>query len=171
MLRQSEILAFTPRIRQNQIVAVAMIIGLIAFAVVTCVIVSWRNVTWTPSLLSLIALVFGCAIFPLAWLVSQLTARSGVRLVSAKTGSRQDDVDRSACIEQFAGLSTAVTIVRLALLESAVLFNLVVFLVDRRMPSLIFAGLVIGLTLFLFPTDGRIAHWIQQRLEDLKHKS
>lgn len=168
MLSQEEIQSIAPRIRQTQIVAAALLLGMASFVGLLCIIVDWPKVTWQLSGLCAIGLAFGFVMLAMAWMIPRLIAEAGTKRIAEQMQGILDDKHRQTASGKLAGLYTSVILVGLSLVESAVLFNLVVFLIDRRLPSLIFAALALINAVFVAPTTNRAIQWLEDRLDDLK---
>ena len=146
-------------LRTMQIIAAALIGGVLAFAAVVTPLALGDQPdagrTFMASIaagVSLLALVV-CAMVPL-----------NVVPVNVTTAARGEASDSAEELALYAAYQTRM-IVRFAILEGAAMANLAAVLVDKQVYSLALAGLMALIMLAMFPTRGRVERFVKSQIE------
>lgn len=150
-------------LRTIQIINVALILGVVFFLAITCLIrfngkeplfapdpLRFKNGTITPA-----ALMMGVPLFVMSRIVSR-------RIVSnqRKTAAASD--------VGLLGLFSTSRIVELAMIEGAVFFNLIAFMLEGNPLALVVALLGIGLMAIGFPTRDGLENWMKDQAEQAR---
>jgi len=162
------------RLRAMQIIAAALIVGVLMFGGLAMYMVFAERQGQLPEgqlpVISLLALAMLVVNTPLAFFLPGVVARNGLRQMAATpraAADAQDDTIRLLTLRQ------TVMIIGLALLEGAAFLGLVAFLVEGQTFALAVAGVVVILMLIQFPTEARVRSWIDfqaQRLRELREQ-
>jgi hypothetical protein len=148
-------------LRTTQIIAGAMILGVLAFgAVATMLVVNDESDAQGSSFIAPLAagvsllLLVVCVIVP-------------ANVNSARTGAGASETARDTDSGQLALYAAYQTrmIIRFALLEGAAMLNLVAALVDKQPYSVAIAGLMAAIMALLFPTRGRVEAFVRSQAE------
>lgn len=154
------------RVRTMQIIALALMMGVVFFGVVALFI----GINKQPGdpFLAIFAAVFAGIMTVTAMFAPSLVARSqGMQDAIDKAHPANDAVESSQAREaaKLAAVYQTKMIITLALYEGAAFFNLVVYIDVVQWWSLAIAGGLLALMAISFPTRQRIDNWIQFQLE------
>ena len=139
-------------VRTMQIITFALIQGALMFGAIAFFIVGWPPQPQPQGQLPIISyLAWGMAVveFLLSLIVPGLSLKSKLKALTSK-----DDV---SLVQAY---STKL-IIQQALLEGAVFFNLVAYLIEHLWPSLVVAGALLTIMLVNTPTRTRVEEWIE----------
>ncbi|MFK7767864.1 MAG: hypothetical protein AB8B55_11635 [Mariniblastus sp.] len=154
-----------PRIRVMQAIVAAIIMGAIMFCVCIGFIANWENYGEPMRLLTLIGGFAGVCIyilsFVLPFMFSKVPTSNEVEAKGGDPGKQSETI-----INLILNMVTAEIVVRAALIDGAIFLNLVVFLLDPHIVSLVIAGIGILLLLFLLPRSSKIVSVVEDRLQD-----
>ncbi|MFV0444525.1 MAG: hypothetical protein ACK5Q5_13225 [Planctomycetaceae bacterium] len=137
------------RVRVLQIIAGALVMGVVLFLVVAIAVLGALRKTSAGEQFSLIAAGFAIA----AWVLHLVLP--GAMANAAASG------DKSAFVEKLCTIYQGKTIIALALLEGAAFFNVCALLVEHNWWSLVVIGALLLQMLFEFPTVTRVRQWIE----------
>jgi hypothetical protein len=165
-----------------QIVAGALVLGVVVFLAVAVVIGSNRpaGAGRAPAgdlpIISLVAAVLLAVQAPLAFLLPGLVTRNGLRQIASGSGRSFPDpgaAEGNTDVARLLGLWQTTLIIGLALLEGTAFLGCIAFLVEAQP----FAVAVVLVSLLLmavkFPTEGRVLAWLEQqagRLAELRQE-
>lgn len=130
----------TQQVRVMQIIAFAMAMGILTFALVLLLVIRPEANAGDP-LLAYVGLLFGGICIPVAWIVPELVARS-----------------MPSTAESF----QVKLIIGMALLEGAAFLNLIMYMITGSNLSIAMAGLLLFLLLARFPTTNGVQSWIER---------
>jgi hypothetical protein len=159
----------TPRIRVMQIIAGAIALGALFFLGIVIALRLAGRAPQPPKtpMLTYVAIVFTVMVLLPFTIVPDRVIVSGRKQIAR--GDRQ----ARAAGEETARLATLYQIsmiIRLALLEGAALFQIIIFHLEGRQLSLVLALiLAVGMVL-LFPTQTRVESWIDKQQEKLEEE-
>lgn len=150
------------RVRTMRIIAVALPAGAVMMASLMIYLRSTRNAAPDPDLpiLSLAA----CGLFvvqvALSFIVPRMIRRATLRSLAGTTASSSP--------ENLVGVYQTCTIIALALLEGAVMFAAVVYLIEGRFWAI--APIVFGIALMAMhlPTEAGVIRWLEDADEELR---
>lgn len=136
-------------VRTLQIITLAMVTGVLLFAGIVVFLQLTQDAgpnAATGVIISTLGAGFAVAAFVMHLVVPSLIARQQAR---------------SASDEQLYEVFQSKTIIGLALLEGAAFFNLVAGMVEQQWWSLAVAGGLVFWMLTMFPTQTRVAQWVE----------
>lgn len=145
---QAELLR--PRLSQFRILFVALIAGLVFFAMASTFAGPGRFV-WPPSTLSLILAGASIVIAIQAFVLP---------VVILRNAGNAPGGDLSERVNQLSGKWFSAKLVGAALLDSCALMNLVGYFIENNLYQLAFAGFYVALMWVHFPTMNRLLDWI-----------
>jgi hypothetical protein len=165
------------RIRVMQIIAAAMLVGVLFFLgfVLFQVHVQNRGPNQTPPgqlpWISLLAVAMLAIQAPLALALPTIQARTAVRQIGAGTWRPQPGRDPSAYASD-AGKLMAVRqtsmIIALALLEGVAFLGCIAYLLEAQPLALAVVAVCVVLMLLNFPTRGRVEAWLERQTAALE---
>jgi hypothetical protein len=146
----------TAVVRISQIVAGALITGVVIFAGIAFFIANGAPPP-TP-LISLIAVAFAGVIAVMRFVVP--------RLMVGATKNQLRGMPEPELLLRLAGLYQSKTIVGLALLEGAAFFNLVAYTIEKQLWTYGIVAFLLTLMAMSFPSEGQFESWA----EDVKRE-
>ncbi|REJ93810.1 MAG: hypothetical protein DWQ34_09900 [Planctomycetota bacterium] len=137
-------------VRTSQIIAGALIAGVVMFAVIG--VVAFGALSDDPSgmIVSLVGAVFAV----MSIVMHRVVPSAIVRPVRSRGRS-------ATSADELPGMYRTKLIIGLAILEGAAFFNIVAAIVEHNWWSLGIAGVLVFWMLTAFPTRTRIEHWIE----------
>jgi hypothetical protein len=152
MLTPEQISSLRPKLQITQLVAGALIGGVLVFAAIVCVLNSGQDKT-PVKLLTLMAAVTAAALFALSVVAPSMFAAAPLK---------SDDLKDS--VLAMANSLMTETLIRFSLIEAAIFLNLTVFFIAPDKISLIVAAAGVLLMLLCFPLQSRMITVIEDRL-------
>lgn len=138
---------WTGHLRTMQIIAGALVLGSTLFAV--SVLVSFEGASDTLELLGMIGLGFAAVAIAVSSIVPGMIGK----------------LNEGSSTTEHMGVYQTRLIVRLAILDGAAFFNITALQMEHNFWSLGIAGLLMILMLASFPTQSKIALWLQTQKE------
>ena len=135
-----------------QIIAAALPIGVIVFALVAVLALGALAQPPSGSIVSLIGVMFAASAFAAHLVLPNLMASRGVATQQLLPTE----------LRPYGAYQTRM-IMKLALLEGAAFFNVICTVIEHNWWSLGIAGLLVGWMLTNFPTRGRVDLWIAKQ--------
>ena len=152
-----------PNLRTIQIINVALITGVVFFLVITCFIrLNGKEPLFAPE-----PLQFKNGTITLTALMMSLPLFVMSRIVSRRIVSTQRKAAAASELSLI-GLFTTSRIVELAMIEGAVFFNLIAFMLEGNPLTLTVALLGIGLMAIGFPTRDGLENWMKDQAEQAR---
>lgn len=163
-------------LRTMQIIAGALLLGVVAFLAIVLIIVLGRpnGAGIAPAgnmlVLSIVAVMFLVVQAPLAFLVPAFQTRAALRRIAAGTwqlppganaASFQTDTSKLLVVRQTS------MIIGLALLEGIAFFGCIAYLMEAQPFVLVVVIVAAILMLLIFPTEGRVRAWLEQQSDRL----
>ncbi len=163
--------ALRSRIRQLQVIALALIAGLVIFLGIVIGLVQSRGQGVNPPegtpILSYVAVAF-LSVEVLLWLIvpAQLARGQVVKIAAGtwrpagpnvKPGQFESDVDKLLAVQQ------ATTIIGMALLEGVGFVGCIAHLMEGEWLGVAVAGIVLVSMLATFPTFAGVAAWLERQ--------
>jgi hypothetical protein len=146
-------------VRLLKIITFALAQGAIVFGAVALFLNSGET-SGKPDILTWIGLGMAVLMLVNHFVIPPIIARAWLsRLTSADLQDKSDE-------ERFSMIAPAFQtqhIIACAMLEGAAFFNLVAYIIDGCLYSLIAAGVPIGMILMKMPTMTRVEFWVQDR--------
>jgi len=164
------------RLRVMQIVAGAMLLGVLIFLglVLYMVLVQNKGVGTAPPgdlpLLSLLAVVFFVIQAPLSFLVPQFLTRTALGQIASdvwKAPPRANATDFRTDASKLLAVRQTSMIVGLALLESVAFFACIAYLLEAQPWVLAIILACVLLMMVNFPTEGRVRSWLALQADQL----
>jgi hypothetical protein len=138
-------------IRVMQIIAIALVMGVVLFALIAVFMLGALDEPADGFIVSLIGAAFASGAFVMHLIVPSLMTGS-----AAGDGAASDELSHYQRYQ-------AKLIVGLALLEGAAFFNIIATIIEHNWWSLAIAGCLVFWMLAMFPTRTRVKHWIESR--------
>jgi len=135
-----------------QIIAAALPLGVIVFALVAVVGIGALAQPPSGNIVSLVGVTFAAGAF-----VAHLVLPN---LIAPRAATAQQHLPDE--LKPY-GVYQLRMILKLALLEGAAFLNVVAAMIEHNWWSLGIAGLLVGWMLTTFPTQGRVERWIAER--------
>lgn len=157
MLTPEQTTALRPKLFSIQLVAGALIAGAILFAAVIAAITDWNNFNDRFKLLSLIGTVSGILVLGLSLIVPKVFA-------SGDSDTLKPASNAQSAINDMIGSLTVETLIRFALIESAIMLNLMVVMIEPHRASLVIVGIGVLMMLIWFPRQSKMIATIEDRL-------
>lgn len=152
----------TTAVRTSQIIAGALMMGVITFGVIA-VVIAWDNPPGDP-LLPLMAVAFAAIAIPVRFgVAAAMVSGSRSHIMKEVRGGRLQDSTRIA--GQLYGAYQTRMIVGMALLEGAAFFNLIAYIVGSRWWNLAAAGVLLLMMAAMFPTKNKLEQWVHDQLQ------
>jgi hypothetical protein len=182
MLSDAQKAALLPVARTLQIIVAALAIGVVTFFIVVLLIVKGEGQNAgggaASPLITYIALGAAVAAAFLALTIpNMISARQRMEIASGKAGLRSQMSQMLPLKPEFRELAPLVAIYHArviifgALLEGAAFFNLIAYMIEHQMLSLVVAGCLLLMMLSQFPTPSRFENWIeseQRTIDELR---
>jgi len=157
---------FDAVVRTMQIIAAALMTGVLLFLLVVLVITQGDVFsTKSPPLITVIAAGFGFLMLVNHFVIPGIVSQTQLRK-AAETKLLQQDEETTS--QRVVAVYQTQLIIGLALLEGAAFFNLIALLIGRSIFSLGIAVVLLCLMLIKFPTRDRVSFWVQDRLRELQ---
>ena len=170
MLNKEQANAIEPAKKVALIIFSALVLGVLFFAAITCVVRLSSEESLFNMELSVIALVgvaFAAIVLIPSIIVPMFAQKAAVKEVAKEFAGKLDE--SAAATKMFGGFQTAM-IIGLALLEGAAFFNLIAFLIDGSVFSMVAVAVLLSCMLVRIPLPLRIEDKIANMLDDAKHK-
>jgi hypothetical protein len=165
--RADELLA--KRLRILQIIALAMIQGVVIFLGIVLYLVHGRGQGPPPErtpIVSIVAVVFLIVNGGLALVVPKLLVRVSLRRIAAGSWAQPGNAeDYATDASKLIAVHQQARILGLAFMEGTAFIGIVAYLLEQRAWVLNVPGVALGLMLALFPTYSKLRLW-QQDHED-----
>ncbi len=197
MLKPEESDALSPQNRILQIIAGALVFGLVMFLSIVLLITKFH--LFTPDarpprpapapnaqvgnvlpVISVVAFVMAAITLPLSLVVPGIVAESACKQIADGTwepgqgrGAPPINTKSLSDVMKLAMVNQMRTIIALALVQSAGFFAVIAYLLEGKLYVLGLAVFLIVLQVLRFPTRGKIESWIDDRLgriEELRHQ-
>ncbi len=163
MSRHDDTPDFDQRVWTMQIIAVALVMGVVLFAAVAVLgIGALDKPPKADATVSYIALAFATVMFGAHLVVPATVARN------ARTTAGNEAMHAS----RWVAIYQTKLVVALALLEGPAFFNMIALIIESHWWSLATAGALVFFMLAAFPTKTRVAQWVetQQASEPWSHR-
>ncbi len=146
------------QIRVMQIVAGALIMGVVMFGAVAAVVVGGDHAD-DPGLLTWIAVGFGVNQLVLRTIIPTAIAKSSVQKIAGEL--QDDDVSRNRLV----GIYQTQMIIGMALLEGGAFLGLVAYIAQKHVFALGVAGVLAAVMAATFPARMRVEGWMRRQLD------
>ena len=156
---------FDQQLRVMQIIAVALMMGVLMFFGVVLVITKGDIFgQGNPATVTMIAAGFAGLMIVNHLVIPGLIVRAQLSQLKLKDSSPKDS---NSTVDSLLAIYRIQLIITLALLEGAAFFNLISVMIEKHLISVIAAIVLLGLMTVRFPTRTKVSWWIQNRLGEL----
>jgi len=157
--------AFDQQLRGMQIIASALMMGVLMFFGVVLVIAKGDIFgQGNPGIVTMIAAGFAGLMIVNHLVIPGLVTKAQLNQLKSQNSDGQNSEQKAASL---LGIYRIQLIITLALLEGAAFFNLVSVMIEHHILSLIAAIVLLGLMAVRFPTRTKVSWWVQDRLREL----
>lgn len=155
---------FDQQLRVMQIIAFALMMGVMSFFGVVLV-VTQGNVfgMQQPGLITIIAAGFAFIMIVNHFVIPSIIANAQLKRLA---GVGTSDAEKEQRVASLANVYQVHLIVGLALLEGAAFFNLIALMIGKSAASIAVIVVLLSLMLFKFPTRTKVTWWIQEKLTE-----
>ncbi len=158
MLNDDQMTILRPRMLSTQIVAGALLVGVLILTGIIFLIVDSERLGNPLKMLTLIASVTAAAMFGLS------VVAPGMFASGTPASVETDESDRQAAIKTAANAIFVETLIRFFLIEAAIFLNLMVFFIEPHYASLVVVGIGVLLMLIFFPRQSKMAAAVEDQL-------
>ena len=144
-----------------QIIAGALMSGVAIFGIIVLVMTTGRESHGTT--LAYIAAGFGFLMVVLRFVVPAAIAKSQIEGLAR--GADQSDTSEMADRMPLLAIYQTQMIIGFALLEGAGFFNLIVYLIEVQVLSLVVTAVVLAIMSMTFPARDRVEYWVGNQLQ------
>jgi len=156
---------FDQQLRVMQIIAGALMMGVITFLGVVLVITKGDVLgQGNPGIVTFIATGFAGLMIVNHLVIPGLVMKAQLNQLKFQDFGQQDAESKVASL---LGIYRTRLIMTLALLEAAAFFNLVSVIIENHLLSLSAAIVLLGLMAVRFPTRTKVSWWVQDKLSEL----
>ena len=164
------------RLPTMQIIATALLFGVLTFLGIVLYIVHLQHDGHGVApprdlpILSIMAVAMLVINGVLAFLIPGSLLRSGLAKIAATAGPIPLGATGKAVANtanQLLNVWQTTLIVGMALLEGTAFFACIAYLLEAQIYTLAVLGVALGLMLSKFPTQGRLAGWVKEQLDEL----
>ena len=147
-----------------QIIAGALMSGVTVFGIIVLVLTTGRESHGTT--IAYIAAGFGFLMVVLRFVVPATVAKSKIEGL-ARAEDRPDASETAARRSLLAVYQTQM-IIGFAMLEGAGFFNLVAYVIEVQVLSLVVTAVLLAMMSMTFPARDRVEYWVENQLQALK---
>ena len=168
MLTNEQTNRIRPKLTLIQLIALAILLGAVAFVIVVAAIVDWNDLSAYMKMMSLIGLATGACMFVIAFIIPSLISETSTAVVARELSNESREIDDDKAIDSIVGSLSISQIIFLAIIEGAIFLNLLTFMLEHSKPSLIIIGLGLLILVMSFPTKSRLQRRVANRLQAIK---
>lgn len=155
---------FAASIRTMQIIAAALMMGVLVFLGVVLVVTSGR-IDGHPGMMTMIAAGFAFLMLVNHFVIPPIISKAQLKQ-AIETGIHQKPEDERT--QEYCGIYQTQLIAGFALLEGAAFFNLVAMMLEHCVASIVVVTLLLLLMAAKFPTRDKVSFWVQDKLRELQ---
>ena len=157
---------FDQQLRVMQIIAGALMMGVITFLGVVLVIIKGNVLgQGKPGIVTMIAAGFAGLMIVNQLVIPSIITKTRLNQIKSQDSDGQNSELKLASLLSIYRMQLIIT---LAFLEGAAFFNLVSVMIEHHVISLIAAIVLLGLMAVRFPTRTKVSWWVQDRLRELQ---
>jgi len=156
-----------PHVRVLQIICLAMMAGVMFFLMIV-LFISKAKINSGMPLITMVGVVFAIPAYVCSFIVPRIVASTGLKVAATKLDDEGHKADSETGLKSIFGLLQTTSIIRYALLEGAMFFNLIAFLLEGSVVSLIIVGLGLAIMAAHFPRQEASIAWVEERVSDVK---
>lgn len=150
------------RVRTMQIVAFALVAGVLMFLVVA--LIQTKGKQPGEPFLAYFGAGFAALMIVLRFVVPDIVAQTQLRQLAAEFDINNDENHRSF-VDRCAGIYQTKMIIGTAFLEGAAFLNVIEYMSVVQTWSLAVVGVLVAIMLITFPSEAKITSWIRQQLD------
>ncbi|QDT44892.1 hypothetical protein Pan241w_50080 [Gimesia alba] len=172
MTNQPQQLNPEQQIRVMFIIWIAMIIGVVTFGIIA----GFKGLDVEPgdglSIITYLGIAMSALMLVLRTFVPNLVARNLFKQ-TMQAAQAEGNQDEEQMLGRFYATFMTRMIIGLALLEGAAMFNLVVFMVESQILSIVAVGILLLVMIASIPTKSKLDGWIRNQMENynLEHQN
>lgn len=152
-------------VRTMQIIAVALIMGVLTFLLVVLLVTKGDiGGMQNAGLMTMIAAGFGFLMIVNHFVIPPIVTGTQLKQAAAEFSQQQEQVRG----QQLYGIYQTQLIIGMALLEGAAFFNLIAMMLEKSVASLGVVILLLCLMLVKFPTHTKVSWWVQDNLREME---
>jgi len=159
MLTSEQLAVTRPRLVSTQIIAGALLVGVLLFATITFLMIDTDRLGNPLRMLTLFATVTSAAMFGLAVIAPGMFA-SGVQ----RPNPDSTDEEKQKAIATASNAIFVETLIRFCLIEAAIFLSLMVFFIEPHYATLVVVGIGVLLMLFFFPRQSKMVSKIEDQI-------
>ena len=156
-----------PLVRVLQIICMALMAGVLFFLVIM-LIVAKEKINWELSTLPLIGIVFAIPAYVCSFIVPKIVAGTALKVAASKLDDEGHKADSETGLKRIFEVLQTTSIIRYAMLEGAMFFNVMMYFLSGSIVSLIIVGLGLAIMAAHFPRQEPTVAWIEERVSDVK---
>ena len=157
---------FDQQLRVMQIIAGALMMGVITFLGVVLVITKGNVLgQGNPGIVTMIAAGFAGLMIVNHLVIPSIITKARLNQIKSQDSDGQNSELKLASL---LGIYRMQLIITLAFLEGAAFFNLVSVMIENHVISLIAVVVLLGLMAVRFPSRTKVSWWVQDRLRELQ---
>ncbi len=155
---------FDASVRRLQIIAAALIMGVLMFLGVVLVATAGKF-DGQPEMITMIAAGFAFLMLVNHFVIPPIIVKAQLKQAIAAGMHQKPDEERT---QECFGIYQTQMIVGFALLEGAAFFNLVAMMVEHCAASIAVVTLLLLWMVAKFPTRDKVSFWVQDKLRELQ---
>jgi F0F1-type ATP synthase membrane subunit c/vacuolar-type H+-ATPase subunit K len=160
-----------PKLTTILIIHVALVLGVVMFALIVGFLTDWSQLTNEAGMLPLMAAITGLMTYGMSFIMPKMLRGSTANIAATLVKQKQSiDIPDQTILDVLVGNQMTSRIIAGALMEGGLFLNLVVFMIEPNTVSI--AVFVIGILLFVFRTPllGRQLDRLENELSDVRRE-
>ena len=162
MLTNEQREAVAPRIMTLKIIAGALMLGVLMFSGVVSLMTDWQEVHIQPDIITLLGLGVGASSILMQFVIPKVLGNQFANLDSNPKHDPHPPLPKELS-GPYSRLQV-LTIVRLAILEGGAFLNLIFFVIDPCLISLVMVLAILIVMVLIFPRAEHIYNWLSDEL-------
>lgn len=155
---------FEGSVRAMQIIAAALIMGVLMFLGVVLVVTAGK-LDGQPEMITMIAAGFAFLMLVNHFVIPPIIGKAQLKQALAAGMNQKQDDER---IQEYCGVYQTQMIVGFALLEGAAFFNLVAMMMEHCAASIAVVALLLLVMVAKFPTRDKVSFWVQDKMREVQ---
>ena len=165
-MKPEKVATLEPLVRVLQIIYLAMMAGVIFFLMLI-LFVAKEKINFELSLFTLIGMVFAIPAYICSFIVPKIVANTGLKVAANKLDDEGYKADSETGLKSIFSVLQSTSIIRFALLEGAMFFNVLTYFLTGSVVSLIIVGLGLAIMAAHFPRQDATIAWVEERVSDV----
>lgn len=155
---------FGASVRRMQIIAAALMMGVLMFLGVVLVTTAGR-LDGQPEMVTMIAAGFAFLMLANHFVIPPIMAKAQLKQAIGSGIHQKSDEEK---IQGYCEIYQTQLIVGFALLEGAAFFNLVAMMAEHCVASIVIVAVLLLLMVAKFPTRDKVTFWVENKLRELQ---